>query len=300
MPSLPSISAQRRIEPARLTRLVRGDLDWIVMKCLEKDRSRRYETAAGVAADLRRYLDDEPVLACPPSAVYSLPQARPAAPGAVVAAAAMALADGGGGRAAWRLSTSWIAYQQQRTASALEAETRAKELLRRDGYFHRIALAHRELAADDLPPASELLGECPEDLRATGSGITSSGSAGRIRLSSATRPRSIAWRSARTAVTSPRRAGTGPSRSGTAGRAGSIRTIERGSTAAMPPASRTTPTARTWPPSARMIGSRSGTRRPASRCSIARAVPTASSGTAYAAALPAPTADSSRQGRTVW
>src|SRR5579864_3432165 len=68
--SLPSISAQRQTEPARLTRLVRGELDWIVMKALEKDRNRRYETASGFAMDVQRYLADEPVQACPPSAVY--------------------------------------------------------------------------------------------------------------------------------------------------------------------------------------------------------------------------------------
>src|SRR5262245_10340209 len=54
--TLPSISAQRRMEPAKLTRLVRGELDWIVMKTLEKDRSRRYETASAFAADVQRYL----------------------------------------------------------------------------------------------------------------------------------------------------------------------------------------------------------------------------------------------------
>src|SRR5438874_12344134 len=68
--SLPSISAQRHTEPAKLTALVRGELDWIVMKALEKDRSRRYDTANGFAADVQRYLADEPVLACPPSAWY--------------------------------------------------------------------------------------------------------------------------------------------------------------------------------------------------------------------------------------
>src|SRR5262249_13827469 len=50
--------------------LVRGELDWIVMKALEKDRNRRYETANGFAADMQRYLADEPVLACPPSVGY--------------------------------------------------------------------------------------------------------------------------------------------------------------------------------------------------------------------------------------
>jgi tetratricopeptide (TPR) repeat protein len=70
--SLPSIAAQRHTEPARLTREVRGELDWIVMKCLEKDRTRRYETANGLARDIERYLTDEPVEACPPSRTYRL------------------------------------------------------------------------------------------------------------------------------------------------------------------------------------------------------------------------------------
>jgi serine/threonine protein kinase/tetratricopeptide (TPR) repeat protein len=69
---LPTISAQRKMEPAKLTKLVRGELDWIVMKCLEKDRNRRYETANGLARDLERYLRDEPVQACPPSALYRM------------------------------------------------------------------------------------------------------------------------------------------------------------------------------------------------------------------------------------
>ena len=68
--TLPAIAAYRHIEPARLSKLVRGDLDWIVMKALEKDRGRRYETANGFAADVLRYLNDEPVQAYPPSAGY--------------------------------------------------------------------------------------------------------------------------------------------------------------------------------------------------------------------------------------
>ena len=69
---LPSIAACRNVEPRKLSGLMRGELDWIVMKALEKDRNRRYETANGLAADLRRYLDDEPVQACPPTAAYRL------------------------------------------------------------------------------------------------------------------------------------------------------------------------------------------------------------------------------------
>ena len=59
-------------EPRRLTLHVRGELDWIVMKALEKDRARRYETANGLAMDVRRYLAGEPVVAAPPSATYQL------------------------------------------------------------------------------------------------------------------------------------------------------------------------------------------------------------------------------------
>jgi serine/threonine protein kinase/tetratricopeptide (TPR) repeat protein len=66
----PNIAAHRHTEPTKLARLVRGELDWIVMKALEKDRSRRYETANGFAADVLHFLADEPVLACPPSTAY--------------------------------------------------------------------------------------------------------------------------------------------------------------------------------------------------------------------------------------
>ncbi|MEX2168352.1 MAG: protein kinase [Pirellulales bacterium] len=68
--TLASIAANRHTEPARLSKDVRGELDWIVMKALEKDRNRRYETASGFAADIERHLHDEPVEAGPPSAAY--------------------------------------------------------------------------------------------------------------------------------------------------------------------------------------------------------------------------------------
>ena len=65
-----NIANARHTDPKSLSRMLRGDLDWIVMKCLEKDRTRRYETTNGLAMDLQRYLSNEPVLATPPSAVY--------------------------------------------------------------------------------------------------------------------------------------------------------------------------------------------------------------------------------------
>src|SRR5204862_4416580 len=66
------VAKNRSMEPSALAKLFRGDLDWIVMKCLEKDRSRRYETPNGLAADIERHLSDEPVLARAPSAGYKL------------------------------------------------------------------------------------------------------------------------------------------------------------------------------------------------------------------------------------
>jgi serine/threonine protein kinase/tetratricopeptide (TPR) repeat protein len=67
-----TVSERRGVDERRLRQLLRGELDWIVMKALEKDRNRRYESASALAADVRRYLDDEPVEACPPSAGYRL------------------------------------------------------------------------------------------------------------------------------------------------------------------------------------------------------------------------------------
>lgn len=69
---MPRIAANRGVEPKQLRSLVRGDLDWVVMKSLEKDRSRRYATANGLARDLQLYLQDEPVEAGPPGAAYRL------------------------------------------------------------------------------------------------------------------------------------------------------------------------------------------------------------------------------------
>jgi serine/threonine protein kinase/WD40 repeat protein len=69
-PMRATVSANRQSDPERLRRVIRGELDWVVMRCLEKDRSRRYETVNGLARDVERYLKDEPVTACPPAATY--------------------------------------------------------------------------------------------------------------------------------------------------------------------------------------------------------------------------------------
>src|SRR3954453_12959401 len=88
---LASIAANRPIEPARLSKDVRGELDWIVMKSLEKDRNRRYETASSLAADIERHLQDEPVQAGAPSSIYRLRKAVRRHRTIVVAASVIAL-----------------------------------------------------------------------------------------------------------------------------------------------------------------------------------------------------------------
>jgi tetratricopeptide (TPR) repeat protein len=70
--ALPSLAANRQVEPARLSRLVRGDLDWIVMKALARERERRYDSAIGLGNDVERFLNHEPVSAGPPTAAYRL------------------------------------------------------------------------------------------------------------------------------------------------------------------------------------------------------------------------------------
>jgi WD40 repeat protein/serine/threonine protein kinase len=152
--ALVTISAQRQMEPAKLTKLVRGELDWIVMKCLEKDRNRRYETANSLAADVQRYLHDEPVEACPPSAWYRFTKfARRHKRGLSTASAvalAVLLTAAGSGAFIWRAN--------QDLRQSLDREQRS-------AYFERIALAEREWGANNLSRMEVLLNDCPEKLR---------------------------------------------------------------------------------------------------------------------------------------
>ena len=100
--NLPKIAAARKTEPGRLALLMRGELDWIVMRCLEKDRVRRYETVSALARDVERYLHDEAVEACPPSAGYRLRKfARKNRVVLTTAAAFVALLVLGAGISAW-------------------------------------------------------------------------------------------------------------------------------------------------------------------------------------------------------
>jgi len=116
---LPSIAANRGTQPKQLGGLVKGELDWIAMKCLEKDRNRRYETANGLAHDIERYLHDEPVLASPPSAGYRLTKFVRRNKGPVLAAAVILVSLVGG-----IVATTWglVRAERARQAEAQRAE----------------------------------------------------------------------------------------------------------------------------------------------------------------------------------
>ncbi|MBC7772639.1 MAG: serine/threonine protein kinase [Pyrinomonadaceae bacterium] len=90
--TLANVAARRRIEPRKLGTLVRGELDWIVMKAMEKDRARRYETASAFGADINRYLTGDAVLAAPPGAAYRARKFVRRHRGAVLAGSAVAAA----------------------------------------------------------------------------------------------------------------------------------------------------------------------------------------------------------------
>ena len=124
--ALPTLSANRGTEPRRLTGLLRNDLDWIVMKALEKDRTRRYGTANGFAADVQRYLAGEAVLAHPPSTSYRIKKFVRRNKGQVIAASlvVLALLAGIGG-------TTWGLIRADRARQA-EARERAKAVVERD------------------------------------------------------------------------------------------------------------------------------------------------------------------------
>jgi serine/threonine protein kinase/tetratricopeptide (TPR) repeat protein len=131
--ALTSVAAHRRSDPGRLTKEVRGELDWIAMRCLEKDRTRRYETASGLARDVERYLADEPVEACPPSAGYRLRKFARKHRGALAAVAACALLLLAGAAASTWQAVRATRAEQDAKALAVREEQQRKKADRRHG-----------------------------------------------------------------------------------------------------------------------------------------------------------------------
>jgi serine/threonine protein kinase/tetratricopeptide (TPR) repeat protein len=117
-----TISTQRQSDPKRLSRLLAGELDWIVMKTLEKDRNRRYESASALAADVQRHLNQEPVQACPPSVGYRLKKFARRNTGKLAAGACVLLV-----LAILTAGLGWILHDWQTRRT--EAEARVFEAL---------------------------------------------------------------------------------------------------------------------------------------------------------------------------
>jgi WD40 repeat protein len=154
---LPRIAACRNLEPRKLRGLIRGELDWIVMKALEKDRNLRYQTASNLAADLRHYLDDERVQVGPPSALYRFRKLARRHKLALLTAALVAVT--------LVLGTVVSTWQGLRAMRAEHLAQTRLETVEANLYFAHIALAERELAANHGARTLDLLDQCPKDLR---------------------------------------------------------------------------------------------------------------------------------------
>jgi len=140
--TIASVAARRRVEPKRLGLLVRGELDWIVMKALEKDRTRRYESAHGLAEDLRRFLGGDAVVAAPPSALYRLRKFSRRNRATVTAVSAIVAALLIGAVAfAWQASVA----REQRDAAVVAREAEAEQ--------RRIAEDQRRIADEQRAEA---------------------------------------------------------------------------------------------------------------------------------------------------
>jgi eukaryotic-like serine/threonine-protein kinase len=149
--SLPDLAARRRTGPARLAREVRGELDWIVMKCLEKDRTRRYDGATGLARDVQRYLADEAVEACPPSAAYRFRKfARKHRAALLTATTFAALLIMGVVISAWQALRA-----RQAEAAALEQRDAAEQERQRAEDAERAARTERDRATAEGQRADE-------------------------------------------------------------------------------------------------------------------------------------------------
>ena len=158
-----TVARRRHSEPPQLIHVVRGDLDWIVMKCLEKDRTRRYETANGLAHDILCHLNNEPVLARPPSKLYRFQKLvrrnKPVFAAAAVVSGVLVL---GVIVSTWQAVRATHAKREALAAQANEAKLRqqaqAEELAARQrAYASDMNVAKQALDGNNLGRAQELL-----------------------------------------------------------------------------------------------------------------------------------------------
>ena len=172
------VAKDRSTDPRHLSQSLQGELDWIVMRSLEKERDRRYESASSFAADVERFLNEEAVHACPPSRAYSLRKfvRRNLGPVVAISALLVTLSLGLIGTA---VGLIWANRETHRArAAAIEAVAanataveqkgnaeKANRQLQKQLYIHRLGEAQHYLADNRFGPADELLDDCPESLR---------------------------------------------------------------------------------------------------------------------------------------
>jgi WD40 repeat protein/serine/threonine protein kinase len=160
-----TVSANRQSEPRRLSQLFRGELDWIVLKSLEKDRNRRYDTASSFAADMQRYLHDEPVHACPPSAGYRLRKfARKYRMPVIVLTAFVLLLVAGVVVSTWQALRATAAEREatrkrQEAEAAQEQARAAQEEMQRQWYAAGINAMQRAWDTGQVARLRDLLAE---------------------------------------------------------------------------------------------------------------------------------------------
>jgi WD40 repeat protein/tetratricopeptide (TPR) repeat protein/serine/threonine protein kinase len=190
--SLTDIAKHRNAQPGELRRIVRGDLDWVVMKSLEKDRTRRYETANEFAMDIRRHLGDEPVVAGPPGAMYRIRKFvrrnRTKATAAAVMLAAIvvglvvsitmyfqaeqareyeatARTEAEQARRAEADQRQIAETERDRAVKAQQETQRANEKLIWENYIAAIGISQRFIKEGNIKDAKALLEKCPAEHR---------------------------------------------------------------------------------------------------------------------------------------
>ncbi|MCH8046795.1 MAG: protein kinase [Planctomycetes bacterium] len=146
--ALSTVSEKRRHDPRRLSQSLKGELDWIVLRAMEKDRTRRYESASDLAADIERYLNDEPVEACPPSWVYRTRKFVRRHKAALTTTALVA--------AALLIGTAVSAWQAVEANAARDAEAAQRE---EADAQREVAEQQQKQAEDNLQTAMEVVNE---------------------------------------------------------------------------------------------------------------------------------------------
>jgi len=163
---LPSLAASRQTDPGKLSGLIKGDLDWIILKSLEKERNRRYDTATALVADIERHLNDEPVMAAPPTVGYRARKfVRKHRTAVLTVAAAAALLTLGLATTTWQWcradANAKTATQNEKIAEVQKIEAdKQRDAAELEAYVADIALGQTAMENKNWPEARRRLDAC--------------------------------------------------------------------------------------------------------------------------------------------